>query len=178
MIIKILKHFNTINKHRWLVFKLCFKCGLVWRGLVHDISKYSITEFFESVKYYDGHKSPNANCIKENGYSKAWLHHKGRNKHHHEYWYDYYAIDKTPIIPYKYVAEMICDNIAAGMIYNGKDWDKSMQYNYWLKRVDKYMINDKVKSMIMAVLKQVSIKGIDKVITKENLKKQYKKYCE
>jgi hypothetical protein len=177
MIGKAIKHFHTINKHRFLVFRLCLKCGIGWQGLLHDLSKYSPTEFFEAVKYYTGDKSPNANCIKQNGYSLAWLHHKGRNKHHHEYWYDYYAIDKTPIIPYKYVAEMICDNLAAGIIYNGKNWTPNIQYEYWLKRKDKYMINKHVVDMILEVLRQVGEEGIDTVITKENLKKQYAKYC-
>ena len=51
-----IKHFNTINKHRWLVFKLCCKAGIPWRGFVHDLSKYSRTEFWDSVRYYQGGK--------------------------------------------------------------------------------------------------------------------------
>ena len=86
MLIKnIVKHFILITKHKYKVFILCTKAGIPVRGLLHDLSKYSPTEFFESVKYYNRKNSPIANCKKENGYSKAWLHHFGRNKHHHEY---------------------------------------------------------------------------------------------
>ena len=89
-------HFNTINKHRFMVFKLSIKAGIPFRGLVHDLSKYSPTEFIEVVKYYVGTKSPIAICKMKEGYSKAWLHHKGRNKHHFEYWYDFNAKENTP----------------------------------------------------------------------------------
>ena len=50
MIKKAIKHFNLITKHRWIVFKLCVKAGIPFRGLLHDLSKYSPTEFIESVK--------------------------------------------------------------------------------------------------------------------------------
>ena len=131
--IKFFKHLHLINKHKWYVFKLCLKAGIPFRGLVHDLSKYSPTEFFESVKYFNGNHSPIVESKKENGYSKAWLHHKGRNKHHFEYWIDLNAPDKTPIIPYKYTAEMICDKIAAGLIYSGEDWTSDLELNYYMK---------------------------------------------
>ena len=41
------------------------------------------------AKYYQGNRSPNEIERREKGYSAAWLHHKGRNKHHLEYWIDY-----------------------------------------------------------------------------------------
>ena len=116
MIKNIFKHLHLINKHKWLVFKLSVKAGIPWQGLVHDLSKYSPTEFIESIKYYNGKRSPISISKQENGYSKAWLHHKGRNKHHFEYWYDFNTPDKTPVIPYKYTGERICDTIATGMI--------------------------------------------------------------
>ena len=78
---KTIKHFWLITRHKWVVFKLCCKVGEVKRGLLHDLSKYSWTEFSESVKYYNGTRSPIRECKEKNGYSKAWLHHKGRNKH-------------------------------------------------------------------------------------------------
>ena len=94
MIIKnVIKHLILITKHKWVVFKLCCKVGIPWRGLVHDLSKYSPTEFFESIKYYTGTHSPITGEKQDKGYSEAWLHHKGRNKHHSEYWIDYAAPD-------------------------------------------------------------------------------------
>ena len=108
---KFFKHLHTVNKHRFYVFKLSIKAGIPIRGLLHDLSKYSPTEFFEGVKYYNGKRSPITICRQENGYSEAWLHHKGRNKHHFEYWIDLQAENKTPVIPYKYAAEMICDTL-------------------------------------------------------------------
>ena len=176
MIKKIFKHFILINRHRFLVFKLSVKAGIPFRGLIHDLSKYSPIEFFESVKYYNGKKSPISFAKKENGYSKAWLHHKGRNKHHFEYWYDPVAPTKTPTIPYKYTVEMICDTLAAGMIYKGKDWYQGYQLEYYEKRKDKEYINNDIKKVLEDVYRQVSKKGINKTINKNNLKKTYNKY--
>ncbi|MCD8119452.1 MAG: DUF5662 family protein [Lachnospiraceae bacterium] len=83
-------HLKTINHHKWLVMKHCFAIGLYRQGLLHDLSKYSPVEFLPGAKYYQGGKrSPNNAEREDRGYSQAWLHHKGRNKHHMEYWIDY-----------------------------------------------------------------------------------------
>lgn len=173
----IVGHFMVITKHKWVVFKLCCKVGQPWRGLVHDLSKYSPTEFWEGVKYFNGKHSPITDAKKDKGYSQAWLHHKGRNKHHTDYWVDLSAPDKTPIIPYQYVAEMLCDKLAAGMVYKGKDWTKEYELDYWLNERDKTLVNDQVEALITEFLTQVSKDGIDKVLTKKNVKALYKKYC-
>lgn len=172
------KHLHLINKHKYYVFKLSLKAGIPLQGLMHDLSKYSPIEFFEGVKYYNGKKSPISFCKRENGYSKAWLHHKGRNKHHFEYWYDFNAPDKTPVIPYKYTVEMICDTIAASLVYLGKDWTKDSQLEYFKNRKDLEYINDKIKKILEEVYKQIAKQGIDKTINKKNLKKIYYKYIE
>ena len=174
----IIKHFMVITKHRLLVFKLCCKVGEPWRGFVHDLSKYSPTEFWEGVKYFNGHHSPIRDCKKTEGYSKAWLHHKGKNKHQHEYWYDYETTDEVPVIPYKYTVEMICDQLAAGITYNGKNWRKDTQLKYWRNVENRRKINPRIANMLDEVYVQVSKQGIDKVINKKNLKELYKKYCE
>lgn len=173
----IVGHFMVITRHKWVVFKLCCKVGQPWRGLVHDLSKYSPTEFWEGVKYFNGKHSPITDAKKDKGYSQAWLHHKGRNKHHTDYWVDLSAPDKTPIIPYPYVAEMLCDKLAAGLIYKGKEWTKEYELDYWLNERDKTLVNDQVEALITEFLTQVSKDGIDKVLTKKNVKALYKKYC-
>lgn len=173
----VVKHFIVITKHKLVVFKLCCKVGQPWRGLVHDLSKYSPTEFCEGVKYFNGKHSPITDCKKDIGYSRAWLHHKGRNKHHADYWVDLSAPEKTPMIPYKYVAEMLCDKLAAGMVYKGKEWTKEYQLEYWLKEKDRTFINKQIEKLITDFLTQVSEEGIDKVLTRKNVKELYNKYC-
>ncbi len=133
----IIKHFFTITKHRLLVMKYCFKAGLYKQGLLHDLSKYSFTEFFRGAKYYQGSKSPIGEERRKRGYSLAWLHHKGRNKHHPEYWVDLDLETNTyrPIVmPDKYIAESFCDHLAASKIYNAKNFtlQKVLDY-YYLK---------------------------------------------
>ena len=176
MIKNLVLHFNLVNKHRFKVFKLCCKAGIPFRGLVHDLSKYSPTEFIESVKYYKGTYRPISACKKENGYSKAWLHHKGRNKHHHEYWYDYSAPNACAPMPYKYTVEMICDTLAAGMTYQGKNWTNDYQLKYYLKDREKKNINPKIDKILLEVYENVSQNGINDVINKKSLKKIYNKH--
>ena len=176
MVKKIVGHFCTITHHKWLVFKLCAKAGVPWRGFMHDWTKYSPTEFFESVKYYTGKRSPIFYCKKENGYSKAWLHHKGRNKHHYEYWYDYTAPEQTPVIPYQYTVEMICDTLAAGMVYKGKEWNNSSQKEYWDRTKHLAKMNPQIYNLLTEVYDQVAEKGINLVINKKNLSALYKKH--
>lgn len=176
---KVMKHFSLITHHKWIVFKLCCKIGEPWRGLLHDLSKYSPTEFWESCKYYAGNYSPITDAKKDKGFSEAWLHHKGRNKHHVEYWVDRYAPEVTPVMPYPYAAEMICDKLAAGIIYEGKKWTKEFQLSYWMqKEKDKLEMNPKIRDFITAVFIEVAEQGIDRTLTKKNIKQLYKKYCE
>ena len=170
-------HLHTINRHRFKVFILCLKAGIPIQGLFHDISKYSPTEFIEGVKYYANHKhSPIINCKEKNGYSEAWLHHKGRNKHHHEYWYDYEAPLKTPIIPFKYCVEMICDMIAASKVYQGKKYTTMSAYYYWNKTRDNAMVNKKIQGFITEVLELLGAYGENVVIKKDYLKRIYDKH--
>ena len=115
-------HFDTITRHKLLVMKYCFACGLYEQGLAHDLSKYSPTEFIPGCIYYQGDHSPNEAEREARGYTSAWLHHKGRNKHHLEYWIDY-STTKAGLtgmkIPLRYVCEMVCDRVAASQIYLG-----------------------------------------------------------
>ena len=173
----IVKHFILITKHKWIVFKLCCKIGEPIRGLLHDMSKYSWTEFSESAKYYIGTHSPITEAKKDKGYSEAWLHHKGRNKHHTEYWIDELAPNPTPIIPYKYAAEMICDKLAAGMAYKGKEWTKEYELEYWNKEKNRIKVNPQISLFITEVMEDVANDGIDKTLSKKKIKEIYDKYC-
>ena len=104
------EHFKTVLEHKKLVMKGCFAVGLYFQGIVHDLSKFSPDEFIVGAKYYQGNRSPNNAEREERGYSSAWLHHKGRNKHHYEYWIDYSSqmkggkVTKPVKMPLKYVA--------------------------------------------------------------------------
>lgn len=131
---KALAHFKTITRHRHEVIKNCKKAGILWQGLFHDLSKYSPSEFFVGAKYYLGTKSPNDMERRVRGYSSAWMHHKGRNKHHFEYWTDYNPETRKygPVkMPLRHVKEMFCDRVAASKIYQGKNYNNSHPYEYF-----------------------------------------------
>ena len=173
---KFFRHLHLVNKHRFKVFCLCLKAGQPWRGLVHDLSKYCPEEFFEGVKYFAGRYSPIRNCKIENGYSNAWIHHIGRNKHHYEYWYDYDAVIPSPIMPYKYFVEMVCDSMAAGMTYQGKNWTDDYQLSYWLRTREKARIHPKLDKLLTKVYTDISKKGVREVINSKYLKDLYDRY--
>ena len=119
------KHFKTITRHRHEVIKNCFRAGIGLQGLFHDLSKYSPAEFIPGMLFFQGDRSPNESERETYGYSKAWMHHKGRNKHHYEYWNDYNPKTKRlegVKMPDKYFVEMICDRIAASKIYYGDNY--------------------------------------------------------
>ena len=107
---KWIQHLRTINHHKWLVMKYCFRAGLYKQGILHDLSKYSPVEFLVGAKYFQGNQSPNNAERFDKGYSSAWLHHKGKNKHHLEYWIDYSLEPDKPMtgtrMPVKYSANL------------------------------------------------------------------------
>jgi len=128
-------HLRKIQIHRKWVRHYCFAIGLYKQGLLHDLSKYSPTEFWESVKYYQGASSPIDASKAENGYSMAWFHHRGRNYHHYEMWQDDFDHGgKSLLMPYEYFAEMICDYLAAGRAYMGDRFSFVAENEWWKKK--------------------------------------------
>lgn len=144
-----IKHFCTITRHRHKVISHCFKIGIGFQGLFHDLSKYSPTEFIQGARYYVGYRSPTELEREETGQSLAWMHHKGRNRHHFEYWNDVDPVTKeyrSVPMPKKYVAEMFCDRIAASKIYKGKNYTDASPYEYFAQgRGKKIMHPDTVE---------------------------------
>ena len=125
-------HLKTVCRHRALVRKYCFRLGLYWQGLTHDLSKFSPVEFWAGVRYFQGDHSPNDQQRKLFGYSASWLHHKGRNRHHFEYWTDYGEDGIGGVeMPRKYVAEMFCDRLAASKVYKGRDFRPGDPYEFF-----------------------------------------------
>lgn len=108
----------------------------------------------------------------------AWIHHKNHNKHHYEYWYDYNSEIPSPIMPFKYFLEMICDSYAAGMTYQGKKWTKGYQLEYWLKVKNKSKMHPKMMELLERVYTDVSIEGLNSVLKSKRLKKLYEKYTQ
>ena len=131
---KFFGHLNTIMRHRRKVIYHCAKAGILWRGLLHDLSKYSPTEFIPGVRHFIGTRSPNEGERALKGYSDAWMHHKGRNRHHFEYWTDYNPETKlmSPVkMPIVFVKEMFCDRVAASKVYQGKNYTNEHPYKYF-----------------------------------------------
>ena len=149
---KALQHFNTITKHKILVMKECFRVGLYRQGLLHDLSKYSPSEFLVGCRYYQGTRS-----------SSAWLHHKGRNKHHYEYWIDYSGDGERMLagmkMPVRYVVEMFLDRIAASRVYKGDAYKDSDPLEYYLGGKAGDMMHPETRALLEKLLYMLAEQG-------------------
>lgn len=159
---KFWKHFKTITHHRWLVRQGCFRVGLYWRGLVHDLSKYSPTEFLIGAKYYQGDKSPNGEERAVKGYSEAWMHHKGRNRHHYEYWTDMNretrCYESVPM-PRVYLVEMVMDRRAACKVYQKERYHSGAELEYFLPSRERALMHPQTRRELEYILTMLRDKG-------------------
>lgn len=171
-------HLHTINTHKYMVMKYCFRAGLYKQGLLHDLSKYTPTEFIPGIIYYQGNRSPNSAQREIEGCSPAWLHHKGRNKHHYEYWIDYSGNQDVKLsgmkMPVKYVVEMFCDRVAASKNYNKENYTDADAWNYFSKGRGHYVMHPETEKLLEKLLLMLKEKGEDytfSYIRKKVLKK-------
>ena len=158
-----IKHFMTVARHRRAVRKLCFKCGIPCLGLTHDLSKYSPAEFIPGARYWLGTMSPQVREREEEGYSRAWMHHRGRNKHHFEFWFDYIpGIGERPVeMPPVYFAEMFCDRVGANKVYAGEAYTDSAPIEYYRRNEGHYVMHENTRRDLEKVLNMLVEKGED-----------------
>ncbi len=159
---KAWQHFKTITHHRLLVMCGCFRVGLYRQGLTHDLSKYSPTEFWTGAKYYQGTRSPNAAEREDKGYSEAWMHHKGRNRHHYEYWTDMNLESQSyePIpMPRRYLAEMVMDRIAASKTYQGKNYTDASPLGYMERSRERLLMHPQTRRELEYILTMLKEHG-------------------
>lgn len=162
---KAIRHLGTVLTHKYWVGVYCFKAGLYWRGLTHDLSKFSPTEFSESVKYYTGTVSPIDTAKKANGYSLAWQHHKGRNDHHHVYWCDNFDEGTTAIkMPYDCAVEMICDYLGAARAYLGDEFTYAEEWKWWCSKMGGVNMHDRTKDLVSTALYYMAFANNDNYI--------------
>ena len=177
--INLFRHLHTINSHRNLVMKMCFECSMYRQGLLHDLSKYSLAELIPSIRYYQGNRSPVGYEKSIKGYSLGWLHHKGRNKHHWEYWVDRKEKDITIEVypmPFEYMLESVIDRISASRTYKKNSYTDSEPYNFFINSLEyKTMNKDTVKEMEY-LLEYLKDNGIKKALDYyKSLYRQYRK---
>ena len=170
---KVWQHFRTITAHKILVMKGCFQIGLYKQGMLHDLSKYGPTEFLVGCKYYKGYMSPNNAERYKKGYSSAWLHHKGKNKHHLEYWIDYGVGEEGGEgvamcgmkMPIKYVAEMFIDRVSASKNYQKEKYTDKSALDYYNNSKDHYMLHPDTRAMLEYLLEMLWKKGEKETFT-------------
>lgn len=164
---KAWEHFKTVMLHKRLVMEGCFKVGLYRQGLLHDMSKLGPTEFLVGARYWQGDRSPNNAEREDIGYSSSWLHHKGRNKHHYEYWIDYSCrgieggMAPAPM-PKRYIIEMFMDRIAACKVYHKDAYTDRDPLLYYQSSPTPPPLHPKTKKMLEFLLNMLAEKGEDK----------------
>lgn len=171
------KHFQTVQRHRHRVFLHCKKAGIPWQGLFHDLSKFSPEEFIPGVLYYQGVRSPNERERECKRFSKAWMHHKGRNKHHFEYWTDYSPVTRSleaVEMPFLYVVEMFCDRVAASKVYRKDAYRDEDPLNYFLSGRKNRFIHPKTSGELEGMLRMLAEQGED--ATFAYIRKRVRKY--
>ena len=179
----IIKHIKTVTRHRALVCRHCFKAGIYLQGLTHDLSKFSPEEFWVSCRMYQGTRSPNEAERELKGYSSAWIHHKGVNKHLFEHWTDYDPVTKKvePVkMPIEYVIEMFCDRVAASKVYMGKNYNDNSPLEYFERAKGRRVIHPETSDLLEKLLIMLAEKGEDYTFAyirrhMKNLKRLYRK---
>lgn len=175
----VFRHLHTINRHKWLVMEMCFRCGMYKQGLLHDLSKYSLEELIPSIRYYQGYRSPYGKEKELKGYSEGWLHHKGRNKHHWEYWVDRtHGATKLVCIemPLNYLLESVLDRIAASKVYNGKNYNDGKAYEFFVNSKEFNVMNQENARQIAELLLYLQKNGEKKALAYyRDLYRQYKR---
>ena len=162
----IIKHIKTVTRHRALVCKNCFRAGIYLQGLTHDLSKFSPEEFWVSCRMYQGTRSPNEAERELRGYSSAWIHHKGVNKHHFEHWTDYNPVSKKvePVkMPIEYVIEMFCDRVAACKIYQKDAYRQDAALRYYENAKSHYVMHPNTAALLEKLLEMLAQQGEDAV---------------
>ncbi|MDE5582349.1 MAG: catalase [Ruminococcus sp.] len=157
-------HLSTVLRHRHMVMIHCFKAGIISHGFFHDLSKFSPTEFIAGVIYFQGNRSPNEKEREARGCSRAWMHHKGRNKHHFEYWTDYNMKTRRlePVrMPDDYIFEMFCDRVSASKVYNGEKYNDSCPLEYFQHAKSKGEMEKSTAHRIEFLLRMLAEKGED-----------------
>jgi hypothetical protein len=126
--VKYWAYFKYAMRHKWYVFLECWKLGIPWLGIIHDMSKFYPSEWMPYMRHFfnsDGSLRPKTRD--KTGYYKptdtgdddfdgAWFLHQKRNKHHWQWWIlpeDSEGLKTIPM-PERYMKEMLADWRGAG----------------------------------------------------------------
>ncbi len=162
-----LQYLWYVLRHKWYVLIECSKRGIVWRGIMHDMSKFRPDEFIPYARYFYGDYGVKNICPAKwanpgdkfhktkNAFDRAWLKHLYRNPHHWQYWILQNDTDGREILemPIVYINEMICDWRGAGMAITGKD----NIAEWYTKNKDKMELHAKTRLAVEIKVEEAAI---------------------
>ena len=157
---KYFKYLNYVLRHKWFVFLECYKLGIPWLGIIHDWSKFRLSEFIPYAKHFYGRNRIGENKkekvegydksrdTEDDMFNKAWLYHIHRNKHHWQFWLLIQDRNKESVleIPIRYRKELLADWHGAGKSITGKNNTKE----WYLKHKEKFKFHSETRNWIEA----------------------------
>ena len=157
---RYLNYLKYVMKHKYFVFVAAWKIQpsihLMYRALVHDLSKFKPSEFIPSAKTFyapDGSKQYNETVE----FNQAWNDHQKRNKHHWQYFM--LKMDRGDIkcmsMPTIYLLEMLADWLGAGRCINGS-WDYTIKW-YDINK-DNMQLNKDSRFILEAYIEEIRSK--------------------
>jgi len=158
---KYVQYLSYIVRHKYYVGKECFKVGLYWRGLKHDISKLMPREFFPYTDHFYNNKSRIRDktgyydpLMQPDAFKVAWLHHQSLNDHHWQYWVLPNDVHDITFIPMSddAILEMICDWMGAAQA-QGKSREDVV--NWYDVNKNKLRMHFKSREKVEALLNEM-----------------------
>lgn len=143
---KHLQYLNYLVRHKWFVAAACFRRGLYWQGVVHDLSKFRPREWLPYAEFFYGTEK------NRNAFDRAWLDHQHANPHHWQHWVLRNDNGSTVVLemPEKYVVEMVCDWEGAGRAITGKS---GTTLDWYSKNFHKMLLHPDTRTRVEELLK-------------------------
>lgn len=166
---KYVKYLKYVLRHKWYVMIECFRFGLIWRGIMHDMSKLRPSEFIPYANFFYGNGNDIRSRRDKSGYYKptdtgdkefdfAWLFHQKRNSHHWQWWVLPEDGGGLKVLEMSDVAilEMVCDWLGAGKAqgkFSPKN-DKFKETRAWYSvNKEKMQLHPKTRRIVEYIIK-------------------------
>ena len=90
------------------------------------------------------------------------MHHKGRNRHHFEYWTDLSPVTRTyePVdMPVRFLCEMVADRIAACKTYEGAAYTDASPLHYLDRAQESRLVHPRTMARLRFLLTMLAERG-------------------
>ena len=177
IISNIVDHIIDILMKKTYVLIYCFRIGLYWRGIKHDISRFSLIEFIYSIENYDPVEYP-LDMRRRNSISQAYIHYISKNDYTIEHWI---CNDEPCKMPFASASECIVHLIASERILAHFSFSYINVFKRYVTMIDNGLkIHPHTKKFIYYILADLANDedykwSIKNILTNKYFKKIYRK---